>query len=119
MADTPRQRCHWNKAMIDEATIAKAVALLQQAAPGATIILFGSHGRGEGGEQSDLDFLVIEPEVKARRKEMVRLRDVLRPLGIPVDILVVSHETFEKWSNTPGTVLYEAARQGRVFDAAA
>jgi len=105
--------------MIDEATIRKTVKLLQQAAPGATIILFGSHGRGDGGEQSDLDFLVIEPEVKARRKEMARLRDVLRPLRIPVDIIVVSRKTFEKWSDTPGTVLYEAAREGKVFHAAA
>jgi len=105
--------------MIDEATIRKAVKLLQQAAPGATIILFGSHGRGKGGEQSDLDFLVIEPEVKARRREMARLRDVLRPLQIPVDIIVVSRKTFEKWADTPGTVLYEAARQGRIFRAAA
>ena len=33
--------------MIDEATIQKAVELLRQAAPGSTIIVFGSCTRGE------------------------------------------------------------------------
>jgi len=101
--------------MIDEATISRAVSLLQQAAPGATIILFGSHVRSEAGAESDLDLLVVEPEVKARREEMVRLRDVLRPLRVPIDLLVVSAKTFQDWRDTPGTILYEAAREGRVF----
>jgi predicted nucleotidyltransferase len=105
--------------MIDDAKINEAVHLLRRAAPGATIILFGSYARGEANEESDLDFLVIESEVRARREEMVRLRDVLRPLRIPVDVLVASRMTFEKWADTPGTVHYEAAREGRVFDAIA
>lgn len=103
--------------MIDEATISRAVSLLHQAAPGATIILFGSHARGQAGKQSDLDVLVVEPEVAARREEMVRLRDVLRPLRIPADVLVVSEKTFQEWRDTPGTILYEASREGRVFHA--
>jgi uncharacterized protein len=105
--------------MIDEATINKAVELLRQAAPDATIILFGSWARGEGKEDSDLDFLVVEPSFTSRHDEMVRLDDVLRPLHIPVDVLVVTRKTYEDWADTPGTVLYEAAREGRVFHALA
>ena len=104
---------------IDEVTTAQAVGLLRQAAPGATIILFGSHARGDRSEESDLDFLVIEPMVRSRREEMVRLRDVLRPLRIPVDVLVVSERMFEEWRDTPGTVFHEAAVEGKVFDAVA
>ena len=103
--------------MIDDATITKAVDLLRQAAPGARVILFGSHARGQAGPVSDLDFLVVEPAVEARREEMVRLRDVLRPLRIPADVLVTSECTFQEWADTPGTVFYEASREGRVFDA--
>lgn len=91
--------------------------LLRRETPGAMIILFGSHARGNAREESDLDFLVVEPEVRERREEMVRLRDVLRPLKVPVDVLVVSRKTFEEWTHTPGTVIYEAAREGRFFDA--
>ena len=103
--------------MIDELTIRKAVELLQQAAPGSTVIVFGSCARGEVDEESDLDVLVVEPELTARRKEMVRLRDVLRPLRIPADVLVVSQRTFDDWAEAPGTILFEAAQEGRVFRA--
>ncbi len=103
--------------MIDEGTIQRAVDLLQRAAPGSSIIVFGPHARGDARDDSDLDLLVIEPEVRARRDEIVRLRDILRPLKIPVDVLVTSRETYERWADSPGTVLYEAAREGRRFDA--
>ena len=102
--------------MIDEATIEKAAELLREAAPGARVILFGSCARGDATDGSDLDFLVVEPEVKARRKETVRLRDVLRPLRISVDIIVASEKTFRYWVDTPNTVMCEAAREGRVFE---
>jgi hypothetical protein len=46
--------------------------------------------------------------------EMVRLRDVLSPLRIPVDVLVISEKTYEEWKDTSGTVIYEAALEGRV-----
>ncbi len=80
------------------------------------MILFGSYARGDARDDSDLDFLVVEPELRARREEMARLRLALRPLRVPADVLVVSSTTYEIWADTPGTVLYEAAREGRVFD---
>jgi predicted nucleotidyltransferase len=105
--------------MIAKNTIHQAVQLLLQAAPGSTVILFGSYARGHPGPDSDLDFLVVEPAVASRRRESVRLRDVLRPLRVPVDILVVSERTFRDGADTPGTVLHEAAHEGRVFHAVA
>lgn len=105
--------------MVCDDVISRAARLLEQAAPGSTIILFGSHARGDASPDSDVDFLVIEPEVASRRSEMVRLRDVLRPLRIPVDVLVVSHKTYHQWADTPGTVLYEATREGKVLVEAA
>jgi len=102
--------------MIDETTFAKAAELLLEAAPGGKVILFGSYARGDAAEGSDVDFLVIEPEVKDRFEEMLRLREVLRPLRIPVDVLVTSRRHFEYWADTPGTVYYEAAVEGKVFE---
>ena len=101
---------------LDERTIHQAAVLLHEAAPGATIILFGSCARRKQGPESDADFLVVEPEVQSRHEEMVRLRDVLRPLHIPVDVLVTNQDTYDHWSDTPGTVYYEANREGRVLD---
>ncbi len=106
--------------MIDEATIEEAAQRLLQAAPaGSEVILFGSYARGEAGEQSDVDFLVVEPVLRSRRSEMVRLRLVLRPLQIPVDVLVVSREAFDRWQDKPNTVIHVAATEGRSFTHAA
>ena len=102
--------------MIDEATIAKAVDLLRQAAPGARIILFGSYARGEADEGSDLDFLVVEPEVANEFEETIRLSNVLRPLRLPVDVIVTSRHNFDYWAETPGSVYHEAAMEGRLFE---
>lgn len=103
--------------MIDQTTIANAASLLLEAAPvGSEVILFGSHARGDAGPDSDLDFLVIEPEVTSKHDEMVRLRDVLQPLHIPADVLVTSRSVFEDWRETPNNVLYEAWKEGCAFN---
>lgn len=102
--------------MIDQTTISEAANLLLRAAPtGSEVILFGSHARGDASQDSDLDFLVVEPEVKSKHSEMVRLRDVLRPLRVPVDVLVTSRAVFEDWRDTPNNVLFEAWTEGRPF----
>jgi predicted nucleotidyltransferase len=103
--------------LIDENTIRKAVELLQQAAPGSTIIDFGSCARGETNEESDLDVLVVESEVTDQWEEMVRLRRAMRPVRLAADVIVVSQETFDTWADTPNTLLYEAAHEGRIFHA--
>lgn len=105
--------------MISESTINQAVRLLIEAGQPSRIILFGSYGRGEPGAESDLDFLVVQPTVQDRRREMVRLRRVLSPLRIPADVVVVSEQSFQEWRHTPGNILYEAAQEGRVLYEAA
>lgn len=105
--------------MIEQAVIRKVVDVLRSARPDATIILFGSHARGDAREHSDLDLLVVEAKVKARRREMNYLSDLLRPLRIPADILVTSRAIYKEWSRIPGTVIYAAAREGKVLYAAA
>ena len=102
--------------MIDVQTLQQAVSLLLDAAPGARVILFGSYARKEARPDSDLDFLVIEPEVEDRMGEMARLSEILAPLMIPTDVLVVSAERFEYWKDTPNTVYHRALREGRVYE---
>jgi predicted nucleotidyltransferase len=97
----------------------RAVELLREAAPEATIVLFGSRARGDAHADSDVDLLVVEPRVRSRHREMVRLTDVLRPLRLRVDLLVVSRRLFREWADVPGTVIYQAAKEGKVLHAAA
>ena len=95
--------------------IQEAVRRLVVAARPRKIILFGSRARGDEREDSDLDLLVIEREVTDRVAEMVRLTRVLKGLILPVELVVIGERMFEEWSNTPGTVYYEAKRDGEVL----
>ena len=100
--------------MISQDTIRKAVSLLAEQTAVLRVILFGSYAMGTARDDSDLDFLVIESDLVSRRAEMVRLRAALRPLGIPVDVMVADAEQFEAWKDQPGTALFEASRYGKV-----
>jgi predicted nucleotidyltransferase len=105
------------KTIIDGKTIDLAARLLLEAAPaGSAVILFGSYARGGARPESDLDFLVVEPEARNQVDEMVRLTNALSGLSISVDVLVVSAERFEYWKDTPNTVFYRTAREGRVYE---
>lgn len=99
--------------MISPEQIDAAVQTLAAAAHPERIVLFGSYARGEAREDSDLDLLVIERRVEDRVREMVRLRRLLRPLRIPVDVLVFSSEEVARWGNQPGSALYWALREGK------
>jgi len=100
--------------MIDEATIEEAGRRIGAAAPeGSRVILFGSHARGEAHDHSDVDIMVIEPEVENTAEESVRLHRTLKDLRIPVDVLVVTEERARRWSKVKGTVVERALREGR------
>jgi predicted nucleotidyltransferase len=100
--------------MFDDAVIQEAGRRLLAAAPPETrVILFGSHARGEAGDQSDLDFLVIERSVEDAIEESVRLDKTLRGMLVPADIVVVSEESVREWRNVYGTMINAALDEGR------
>lgn len=80
-----------------------ALRLGEAARKPARVILFGSYARGEADPSSDLDFLVVQRDGFSHRHEILRLQDVLSPLRVPAEVLVISHE--------------EAARPERLGDA--
>ena len=105
--------------MIDEQTLQQVVQRIVAAAQPSRVILFGSYGRGDASEDSDLDIMVIEPRVPDRYEEMIRLQKVVGSLGTGVDLLVYSEAEYERRSQVPGTVLYWARKEGRpVYEAA-
>ncbi|MGC2372270.1 MAG: nucleotidyltransferase domain-containing protein [Solirubrobacteraceae bacterium] len=100
--------------MFDEALIEEAGRRLSEAAPPRTrVILFGSHARGQAGPHSDLDFLVIEPEVEDLIEETYRLRCTLNGLDVFADLVVVSEDEAKTWGDVYGTVIHAALAEGR------
>jgi predicted nucleotidyltransferase len=102
--------------VLTEETIVEAGRTLARAARSpARVILFGSWARGDARPDSDLDFLVIERDGgEGHLEEMTRLRDCLPPLGVPVDVIVMSEELVKRRRKVPGTMVHTAFREGRV-----
>ena len=89
--------------------------LMASVPPGTRVILFGSQATGHADARSDVDLLVVEPGEPDRIQEMLRLTEILRPLKICVDLIVVSVEAFDYWKNTPNSLAYRVAREGKVY----
>jgi len=100
-----------------EELIAEAGRLIAEAAPGSTLIVFGSHARGEANRCSDLDLLVVEPEVDDPAAESVRLRDALLDLPGAIDVIVFSQAYVDDWRDVKGSLVHAALPEGRVVAA--
>ena len=101
--------------VVNERRITEAGRRLAAAAPNAQVILFGSHARGEAGPHSDIDVLVVEPGVANEAEESVRLHRILRDLRMPADIIVVSREYADRWSEVRGGLVHTALSEGRII----
>jgi predicted nucleotidyltransferase len=102
--------------VVSEEVIAEAGRILAEAARSpARVILFGSWARGDARPDSDVDFLVIERDGgDGHLDEMTRLRECLPPIGVPVDVIVMSAELVERRRKVPGTMVHTALREGRL-----
>jgi len=104
--------------MVTEEALKEVVQRLVAAAKPSKVILFGSYGRGTATEASDLDLMVIEPEVSDAGEEMVRLHRAAGAVDAGLDILVYSEEEALRRGQVPGTVVYWAFKEGKVvYDA--
>ncbi len=101
--------------MIDEQVLQQAVQRIVAVAQPSRVILFGSYGRGDADQDSDLDIVVIEQRVDNRGEEMIRLRKAVGSIDVGVDVLVYSEAEIEErrdWCTCP---IYWALREGRTL----
>jgi uncharacterized protein len=79
------------------------------------IMLFGSHARGEGTLDSDVDLLVVMPVSGSKREAQLRLREALRDIPVPKDVIVTTPEDFAWRKEVAGTIERPASRTGKVL----
>jgi predicted nucleotidyltransferase len=79
------------------------------------IILFGSCARGNSTPGSDIDLLVLFPEVSDPHKRAAELYASLADFPHPTDIVVSTTSRFERYRNVVNTVYWPASREGRVL----
>lgn len=79
------------------------------------IILFGSCARGEARPDSDVDLLVLFPEVADPNKLAAELYAALQDFQFPTDIVVSTTFRFDRYQNVVNTVYWPAAREGKIL----
>ena len=98
-----------------ETFISTMVDRIVEAFQPAQIVLFGSHARGTATERSDVDLLVILPNVSDKRDTAINIRRVLGDLPVCKDIVVATPEEVARRGHLVGTVLRSALREGKVI----
>lgn len=84
------------------------------------IILFGSHARGDARPDSDVDLLVVMPVEGSKRQKATEIDMALADRLVPLDLIVVTPEDFERGRHQIGSLLRPAVLEGRVmYDRAA
>lgn len=79
------------------------------------IILFGSYARGDAGEHSDIDLLVVKDSGLPRYKRSVPIYRALRWVRSALDVLVYTPAEVRDWSDVPEALVSRAVREGRVL----
>ena len=104
---------------IDKQTAREIVRRILSIAQPDKIILFGSAATGEMNRDSDIDLLIVEPEIIDRRAEYVRIIKVLRDIRYPFDVLFITTQWFEESKEVVGGIAYPANKYGKVIYEAA
>lgn len=79
------------------------------------IILFGSLARGDEHRDSDVDLIVVLPEVTDKHAAAVAVRRATASLPVPLDVVAVDPDELRRRRDEIGSVLRPALREGRVL----
>ena len=100
--------------MVNIDDIEKVARRLGDAARAESVILFGSHARGNPSENSDVDFLVIVPSDQPRFKRSRELYQLFKPYPFGMDILVYTPEEVKQDSSNPLSFIASVMKEGKI-----
>jgi len=99
----------------DDDLIKEIVRRIVNVASPLSIILFGSHARGNACPDSDLDFLVVANSKEPRFKRSIPIYAALSNIPIAMDIMVYTQEEVEDWRNVRQAFITTVIREGKVL----
>ena len=100
--------------MFSEESIALAAQRIAASSSSpAKVILFGLYARGGATEDSDVDLVVLQKELKERPNEYRRLIAEVHRCVRRVDLILTREDDFEWKSQVGGTLPYWAKKEGR------
>lgn len=80
------------------------------------IYLFGSRARGQAGEDSDVDLLVVVSDSSLpRHRREARSYDLLWGLTVPVDVVVLTRAEFQRASRVKTSLASTVLAEGEVL----
>jgi uncharacterized protein len=88
--------------------------IMQHVSSPARVVVFGSYGRGDATQDSDLDLLVIQKSVADFTQEYTRLREAIGAIGVGVDLLLITEDQYEQRKDWCSSPIYWAHREGKV-----
>ncbi|MBF0362490.1 MAG: nucleotidyltransferase domain-containing protein [Oligoflexia bacterium] len=101
-----------------EKIIAEITLKIIEVARPIRIILFGSVVRGQMGQNSDLDFLVVLNNSAHCRKTAQNIYKHLIKIGFATDLVVIHESDLLSNKDSEGTVIKTALQEGKVLYAA-
>ena len=101
---------------IDRATIQAIAQLIVERFNPEQIILFGSNARGEIGEHSDVDLLVVlrADAGRSQRGNPIR-RAIAERFILPIDVIIRSPEALATQRNDPYSFIHKVLKEGEVL----
>ena len=78
------------------------------------VVLFGAHVRGTTTKWSNVDLLVVLPNVSDKREAAINIRRALGDLPVCKDIIVTTPEEIARRGHLVGTALRSALGEGKI-----
>lgn len=104
---------------LDQSLLEEIVRRIRSVTGPELVIMFGSAATNTMTPDSDIDLLVVESSSGNLRNKSIVIREALRGLGLPFDVIVMSSERFRETKNVIGGIAYPACKYGKVIYEAA
>ena len=79
------------------------------------IYIFGSYADGKATDESDIDLLVVMKSDLPPHKRNVAVKRLFPHRTFSLDAFVYTPQEFERYRVIPGTIVYNAAHNGRLL----